>query len=145
MDEFKTPKRPLMTYYMIAIVALLLLNIFVFPLVNSRRITEVDYGTFMKMTEEKKIKEVELQSNQILFSDQDGALYKTGIMKDDSLVDRLYDSGITFSSEIVTQTSPLLSFLLSWLIPIGIFLLLGRIVRSRLQNKEIIYENNIFL
>lgn len=136
MDEFKTPRRPLMTYYLIALAVILFLNIFLFPLVNSGRIKQVDYGTFMKMTEENKIEEVELQTNQILFKDADGTVYRTGLMQDDDLVNRLYDAGVTFSSEIVTQTSPLLSFLLSWLIPIGIFLFLGRLVRNKLQNKE---------
>ena len=136
MDEFKTPRRPLMTYYLIALAIILLLNIFIFPLMNSRRIKQVDYGTFMNMTEEGKIEEVELQTNQILFTDKEDNVYKTGLMQDADLVNRLHDSGVTFSSQIVTQTSPLLSFLLSWLIPIVFFLFLGRLVRNKLQNKE---------
>ena len=133
----KKPKRPLMTYYLIAITVLLAANLFVIPAIMGQRVDKVDYGTFMDMTEAKNIGLVEIQSNQIVFTDKEKAqVYKTGLMDDPGLVDRLHSSGAEFSSEIVTQTSPLLSLLLSWLIPIVIFLALGRYMRSKLMDQE---------
>ncbi len=137
MNIPKRPKRPLTTYYLIAITLLLVINLFVIPAIMGQRVHEVDYGTFMDMTESGKIGLVEIQSNQIVFTDKEKTqIFKTGLMDDPGLVERLHDSGAEFSSEIVTQTSPLLSLLLSWLIPIGIFLALGRYMRSKLMDQE---------
>ena len=137
MNEIKTPKIPLMTYYFIVLAVVLIGNLFIGPMLANRAIKEVDYGTFMSMTNEKNIGLVEIKSNQIVFTDKDKKqVYKTGLMNDDGLVDRLYEAGATFSSEIVRQASPLLSFLLSWLVPIVMFMLLGRYLRSKMMDKE---------
>ena len=137
MNQIKTPKIPLMTYYLIALAVVLLGNLFIGPMLAERQIKEVDYGTFMGMTQKKEIGQVEVKSNQIIFTDKDhNQIYRTGLMNDAGLVDRLYDAGAEFSGEIVQQASPLLSFLLSWLIPIGLFLLLGRYLRSKIMDKE---------
>ena len=137
MNQIKTPKIPLMTYYLIALAVVLLGNLFIGPMLAERQIKEVDYGTFMGMTQKKEIGQVEVKSNQIIFTDKDhNQIYRTGLMNDAGLVDRLYDAGAEFSGEIVQQASPLLSFLLSWLIPIGLFLLLGRYLRSKMMDKE---------
>ena len=137
MKQIKKPKRPLATYYLIALIILLVLNIFVIPWISSQKIRKVDYGTFMTMTQEKNIGLVELQSNQIIFTDKNRTqIYRTGIMPDDGLVDRLYAAGAEFSGEIVEQASPFLSFLISWLLPIGIFLALGSYMRRKLNDKE---------
>ena len=134
MNQIKTPKIPLMTYYLIALAVVLLGNLFIGPMLAERQIKEVDYGTFMGMTQKKEIGQVEVKSNQIIFTDKDhNQIYRTGLMNDAGLVDRLYDAGAEFSGEIVQQASPLLSFLLSWLIPIGLFLLLGRYLRSKIR------------
>ena len=137
MQQMKTPKRPLAMYYLLALGIVLALNFILIPWFTSQRIKQVDYGTFMKMTEEKNIGLVEVKSNQILFTDKEQTqIYKTGLMKDDGLVDRLYAAGAEFSSEIVEQASPFLSFILSWLIPIGIFLALGSYMRKKLTDRE---------
>ena len=112
MNEVKTPKKPLVFYYGIAMVVLLLLNMLVMPLITQHQVEEVDYGTFIKMTENKEIGQVEIEDNQILFTNKDKSkIYKTGLLNDDGLVQRLYDSGAEFSGEIVEQMSPLMSFI----------------------------------
>ena len=137
MDHLKVPKRPFVTYYLIALAVLLILNLFVIPAINARRVQEVDYGTFMRMTDEKNIGLVEVQSNQIVFTDKEKTqIYKTGLMQDDGLVDRLYQADATFSGEIIQQASPFLSFLLTWLVPIALFMLLGRYMRNKMMDKE---------
>ena len=136
MKEYKNPKKPLIYYYLIAMVALLLFNGIVTPLLFQGQVKEVDYGTFMKMTEEKQIGQVELQSNQILFTGTDGkTIYRTGLMNDPGLTERLYEVGAVFASEIVRQTSPLLITLLTWIFPILLFMLLGRFVSKKLMDK----------
>ena len=118
MNEVKTPKKPLIFYYGIAMVVLLLLNMLVMPLITQHQVEEVDYGTFIKMTENKEIGQVEIEDNQILFTNKDKSkIYKTGLLNDDGLVQRLYDSGAEFSGEIVEQMSPLMSFIVSWVLP----------------------------
>ena len=113
MKEVKTPKKPLAIYYAIVLVILLVLNFVIVPWASERQIKEVDYGTFMSMTEEKNIGRVDVESNQILFTDKENTqVYKTGLMSDPNLTERLYDAGAQFSSEIVEQGSPVLSFLL---------------------------------
>ena len=119
MNEVKTPKKPLVFYYGIAMVVLLLLNMLVMPLITQHQVEEVDYGTFIKMTENKEIGQVEIEDNQILFTNKDKSkIYKTGLLNDDGLVQRLYDSGAEFSGEIVEQMSPLMSFIVSWVLPV---------------------------
>ena len=136
MKEVKTPKKPLAIYYAIVLLVLMLLNFVLAPWMNERQIKEVDYGTFMSMTEEKDIGRVDVESNQILFTDKDETqVYKTGLMNDPDLTQRLYDAGAQFSSEIVEQASPLMSFLLSFVLPIVLFVWLGNVMNRKLMEK----------
>ena len=136
MNEVKTPKKPLVFYYGIAMVVLLLLNMLVMPLMTQHRVEEVDYGTFIKMTENKEIGQVEIEDNQILFTNKDKSkIYKTGLLNDDGLVQRLYDSGAEFSGEIVEQMSPLMSFIVSWVLPVVLFVVLGQLLSRQLMKK----------
>lgn len=136
MNEVKTPKKPLIFYYGIAMVVLLLLNMLVMPLITQHQVEEVDYGTFIKMTENKEIGQVEIEDNQILFTNKDKSkIYKTGLLNDDGLVQRLYDSGAEFSGEIVEQMSPLMSFIVSWVLPVVLFVVLGQLLSRHLMKK----------
>ena len=136
MNEVKKPKKPLIYYYGIVLVALLLFNFLAVPWLSQRQVKEVDYGTFMTMTEEKQVGKVEVQDNQILFTDkEEKQVYKTGLMTDPDLVNRLKASGAEFSSEIQEQMSPVLSFLLSWLVPILFFVGIGQLMSKRMMSK----------
>ncbi|MGN0659994.1 MAG: ATP-dependent zinc metalloprotease FtsH [Emergencia sp.] len=136
MNEVKTPKKPLIYYYLIAIAILLLFNLLAMPYIQESQVKEVDYGTFMNMTEQHKIGQVEIQDNQILFTSKDGSkIYKTGIIEDPRLVDRLHESGAKFSGTIVRETSPMLSFLIFWILPIAVFIGLGQYMSKKLMNK----------
>ena len=136
MNEVKTPKKPLVFYYGIAMVVLLLLNMLVMPLITQHQVEEVDYGTFIKMTENKEIGQVEIEDNQILFTNKDKSkIYKTGLLNDDGLVQRLYDSGAEFSGEIVEQMSPLMGFIVSWVLPVVLFVVLGQLLSRQLMKK----------
>ena len=136
MKEVKTPRKPLAIYYAIVLLMLLLLNFVLLPWMEERQIKEVDYGTFMTMTEEKNIGRVDIESNQIIFTDKDETqVYKTGLMNDTGLTDRLYDAGATFSSEIVEQSSPVLSFLIWFVLPIILFSAIGNQMNKKLMEK----------
>ena len=136
MKEVKQPKKPLIFYYLIVILALMLFNALVMPWFTQGQIQEVDYGTFMDMTKAKEIGLVEVQDNQILFTDKDETtVYKTGVMFDPGLVDRLDESGATFSQEIVEEMSPLTTILLSWILPMVIFIGLGQFMSKKLMSK----------
>mgnify|MGYP000364926590 CR=1 FL=1 len=136
MKEVKTPKKPLAIYYTVVLLVLLLLNLVLVPWMSERQVKEVDYGTFMSMTEEKNIGRVDIESNQIIFTDKDETqVYRTGLMDDPSLTERLYDAGAAFSSEIVEQTSPILSFLLWFVLPIVLFTALGNFMNKKLMEK----------
>ena len=136
MKEVKTPKKPLAVYYAIVLVLLMLLNFVFVPWLSERQIQEVDYGTFMSMTENSEIGKVDVQDNQILFTNKDNTqIYKTGLMNDPNLTQRLYDSGAEFSSEIVEQASPVVSFLVSFVLPIVIFVALGNYMNKKLMEK----------
>ena len=136
MKEVKQPKKPLIFYYLVVILALMLFNALVMPWFTQGQIQEVDYGTFMDMTKAKEIGLVEVQDNQILFTDKDETtIYKTGVMFDPGLVDRLDESGATFSQEIVEEMSPLTTILLSWILPMVIFIGLGQFMSKKLMNK----------
>ena len=136
MNEVKSPKKPLVYYYAIVILVILALNFLAVPWLSQRQVKEVDYGTFMTMTENQEIGRVEVQNNQILFTNKDDSqVYKTGLMNDPDLIYRLKDSGAEFSSEIVEQMSPFLSFLLTWLLPIVFFVALGQFMLKRMTNK----------
>ena len=135
MQEIKKPKKPLIFYYVIVMLILLLFNFLAMPWLAQRQVQEMDYGTFMTMTKEKNIGEVEVQEqeNQIIFTDKDKQhIYKTGMMPDPDLTDRLYDSGAVFTSEIIKQTDPLLSILLSWILPIVVFILIGQYISRKI-------------
>ena len=136
MKEVKTPRKPLAIYYAIVLLMLLLLNLVLLPWMEERQIKEVDYGTFMTMTEEKNIGRVDVESNQIIFTDKDETqVYKTGLMNDTGLTERLYDAGATFSSEIVEQSSPVLSFLIWFVLPIILFSAIGNQMNKKLMEK----------
>ena len=136
MKEVKSPKKPLIFYYIIAILVVFLFNAIVTPLLNHARVTEVDYGTFMKMTEEKNIGKVEINSTEIIFTDKDNAkIYKTGVMNDPGLTERLYDCGAVFSQNIEKTMSPLLSFFLTVILPILLFALLGQYMAKKLMSQ----------
>lgn len=136
MNEVKTPKKPLLYYYSIALLLLLLFNFLAMPRIAERRVQEVDYGTFMTMAENKEIGQVEVQEteNRIVFTNKDGtAVYKTGMMPDNDLTARLYESGAIFNGEIIEQADPLVSILVSWVLPIVIFVTLGNYMTKRMM------------
>ena len=137
MKEVKSPKKPLIFYYGIALLVIVLFNVIVSPLLVKARVTEVDYGTFMSMIEQKKIGNVEVDDDQIIFTDKDDAkkIYKTGAMNDPTLTQRLYDSGAKFSKDIKTTTSPLVSFLLTFVLPLIIFIGLGQYMGKKLMEQ----------
>lgn len=136
MNEVKKPKRPLLFYWGIALAVLLLINFLLVPRMSQRRVQDVDYGTFMTMTEENNIGQVEVQEQQILFTDKSGEnIYRTGRMDDPGLTERLHNSGAKFAQEIVEETSPWVSFLLSWIVPILLFFFMGRWLSRQLMKK----------
>ena len=137
MKEVKSPKKPLIFYYGIALLVIVLFNVIVSPLLVKARVTEVDYGTFMSMIEQKKIGNVEVDDDQIIFTDKDDAkkIYKTGAMNDPTLTQRLYDSVAKFSKDIETTTSPLVSFLLTFVLPLIIFIGLGQYMGKKLMEQ----------
>ena len=136
MNEVKKPKKPLMIYYALVLIVLLLINMLLVPYLAEKQVKEVDYGTFMEMTENKEIGQVEISDNEILFTDKSGNnYYKTGVISDDGLVDRLYQSGAQFSSEIVQQMSPLMNLLLTLILPLVIFIGLGQWMSKKLMQK----------
>ena len=136
MNEVKKPRKPLMFYYGVAMVIILLFNLFAMPMLQSAVVTEVDYGTFMTMTQEKNIGKVEIQYNQIIFTDKaDETIYKTGVMNDPNLTERLYNAGAVFASPIAKEASPIMSFLMSWILPMVIFILLGQVLSRWMMKK----------
>ena len=136
MKEVKPPKKPLIYYYGVALAVLLLINFLLVPLVARHAVQEVDYGTFMTMTENKEIGQVEVEDNQIIFTNKDGSkVYKTGPMNDPDLTQRLYDAGAEFTRDIVEETSPLLSFVLTWILPIIIFIAIGQLMTKKLTDR----------
>lgn len=133
MKEVKSPKKPLIYYYVIVLLVLAAFNFFVSPLLLSRQVTEVDYGTFMSMTEKKNIGRVEIEDSQIIFTDKNNDnIYKTGVMDDPNLTERLYQSGATFSKDIEQTMSPIMSFLLTFILPMVIFVVLGQYLGKKL-------------
>ncbi len=136
MDEIKKPKKPLIFYYVIVLLVIYLFNALMVPLFAGYRVKEVDYGTFMTMTENSEIGQVEVQDNQIIFTDKDNSkIYKTGVMNDPNLVSRLHESGAVFAKEIQKEMSPLLSILLTWILPIVIFIGIGQFMSKKLIDK----------
>ena len=136
MNEVNRPRKPLLIFYIAVLLILFLWNSMIVPMVAEQEIEEVDYGTFMTMTEKNQIGKVQIGSNKILFTNKDGSkTYKTGIMNDPDLVNRLHASGAEFTSEIVEEMSPAASFLLNWLLPIIIFVVLGQYLSRRMMDK----------
>ena len=141
MNEVKTPKKPLIVYYAIAILVVLLINTLLVPMVSQARVKYVDYNTFIQMTEEDKISEVQVQDNQIVFitkedeANKNAVYYRTGKMDDPELTSRLSEHGVRFDKEIVEETSPLLSFLLSFVFPIVLFIALGQLLTRQMMKR----------
>ena len=136
MNEVKKPRRSLLFYYFVVMLVLVLFNTILMPIFNSWEIKQVDYGTFISMTEKGEVGLVEVQDNQIIFTDKDKeTIYKTGKMDDPGLTERLYASGAEFSGEIVEETSPILTMLLSWLLPIILFVALGQFLSRKMMDK----------
>ena len=138
MQEVKKPRKPLIYYYIIVLAVLLIFNFLFMPWAAERRVTEVGYDRFIEMTEEKDVGQVEInqEDNEIVFTDKDGsAIYKTGMVDDPDLTRRLYDSGAKFSGQIVEQMSPILSILLSWILPVVIFIAIGQYMSRKLMKK----------
>lgn len=135
MQEVKPPKKPLLYYYCIAMLVLLVLNAFLFPRLMSAQVEEVGYNTFMEMMEKQQIAQVQIESNQIIFSDKNSptGFYKTGPMEDPALVDRLYASGATFGTEIVKQQPFLVTFLLTWILPIIVMVAIGQFAMRKMM------------
>ena len=136
MNEVKQPRKPLIYYYLIVMTIVVLFNLLAMPMIAGMQVKEVDYGTFMAMTEEQNIGEVDIQYNQIVFTDKEKTqVYKTGLVEDPNLTERLYAAGAVFSSEIVEETSPFLSFLLTWILPIAIFSFIGQRMSRKMMDK----------
>lgn len=138
MNEVKKPRKPLIYYYTIVLIAIILFNFLAMPLISGARVKEVDYGTFITMTQNKEVGKVEIQAqeNQIVFTDKDEKqIYKTGMVDDPDLTQRLYDSGAQFSGEIIEQMSPLLNIFLTWILPILIFVGIGQFMYKKLMEK----------
>ena len=136
MNEVKKPKKPLIFYYVLVLLILLLFNFLAMPWLMQRQVQQVDYGTFLEMAENKELGQVEVQqqTNQILFTNKDNTvIYKTGMMPDPDLTQRLTDSGAVFSGEIIEQADPLLSFLLTWVLPLVIFVAIGQWMYKRMM------------
>ncbi|MGN0275781.1 MAG: ATP-dependent zinc metalloprotease FtsH [Hominisplanchenecus sp.] len=136
MQEVKTPKKPFIYYLLIAATILVLLNTLVFPNVLKRQVQEVGYNVFMQMTDRHEIGSVNITQTEILFTNKDNTeIFKTGIINDPGLVDRLYDAGATFSTEITEEMSPLLYVLVGYVLPIVIFMLIGRLLSKKMMDK----------
>ena len=138
MKQVQKPKKPIIFYYVIALIVILLLNLLLFPRLLEPKVTEVDYEKFLQMVDNNEISEVQIQSNEIIFSDKSSPAnyYKTGVMNDYKLVDRLYEAGITeFGTPIIEQMSPLMEFLLTWVIPIVVMVALGQWLMKRMTSK----------
>lgn len=138
MKQVQKPKKPMIFYYVIALAVILLLNLLLFPRLLEPKVTEVDYGKFLQMVDNREVSEVQIQSSEIIFSDKSSPAnyYKTGVMNDYKLVDRLYEAGITeFGTPIIEQMSPLMEFLLTWVIPIVVMVALGQWLMKRMTSK----------
>ena len=137
MKEVKSPKKPLIFYYGIVLLILIVFNVVLTPMLSMKQVKEVDYGTFMSSIEDKKISDVQVEDNQILFTEKDNknTVYKTGIMDDPTLTERLFKSGATFAKEIDTQMSPVASFLLTGVLPLIIFIALGQYMGRKMMEQ----------
>ena len=140
MNEVQKPKKPLVFYYLIVLAVLLFINTLLVPWIAKQQIIEVDYSTFMTMTENKEIGGVQIEYNQILFTDKENTtVYKTGVLDDPNLVTRLHASGAEFRSEIIEEASPLLSFLISWILPMVFFIIIGQFLSRRMMSSHLLF------
>lgn len=137
MKEVKQPKKPIIMYYLIAMGVLMLLNSFLFPKLLQQNVESVDYGTFLKMLDKKEVSMVQMEKDYIYFTDKSETpkYYETAIFSDARLVDRLYESGCTFGRVVEKQMSPILSFLLTWIFPVIIFIVVGQLLSRMLMKK----------
>ena len=136
MKEVKHPKKQIIYFYIALILCLMAFNVLAVPSMSEQSVKEVDYGTFMKMTENSQIGEVQIESNEILFTNKDGSkTYKTGVMNDPNLTDRLYKSGATFATDIQQTMSPLSQILLYWILPLLLFIWLGQVMSKKMMDK----------
>ena len=138
MQEVKKPRKPLISYYIIVLAVLLLFNFIFMPWAAERQVQEVGYDTFMEMTEDENIGKVQIdqQENEVLFTNKDGdKIYKTGMVEDPGMTERLYNSGAEFSGQIIEQMSPILSFVLTWILPVAIFIGIGQYMSKKLMNR----------
>lgn len=137
MDKVKSPKKPIILYYIIALVVLMLINSWIVPAIYQRQIVPVDYGTFIQMTESGDVDKAEIKAseNYILFTNKEGKIFKTGMVSDPDLSDRLYQNKVSYYGEVIEQASPLASFLLSWIFPIFIFIALGQILSKQMTKR----------
>ncbi len=136
MNELKKPKKSILFYYLIALAIIFVLNLLIMPSVQQRSIKEVDYGTFIQMTENKEISNVVIEENKVLFTDKHDNIYKTGLISSDAnLVERLSDSGAKFQTEIIEETSPILSFIVSWILPFALIFIFGQIMTKQISKK----------
>ena len=137
MHEVQKPKKPLYYYYGVAMLILMCFNLLAMPYMAEKQVKNIDYGTFMTMTDDKDIGRVEIQSNQIIFTDKaEKNIYKTGPLNDPGLVVRLHEAGAKFEGQIIKQMSPVLNILLSWIIPIGIFFLIGQYMSKKMMDRS---------
>lgn len=138
MKAIKPPKKPLIYYYVVILLVILLLNTFIFPAIFNLSVKDVDYGTFLTMVEEGKVAQVEIEDNYIMFTPVDTnkvKAYRTGLVDDPKLVDRLHAANVEFTKVIPRETSPLVSFLISWILPLLIFIAIGQFFMKKLQNR----------
>ena len=138
MQEVKKPRKPLIYYYVIVLAVLLLFNFLFMPWAAERQVQEVGYDTFIEMTEKEEIGQVQInqEDNEVIFTNKEGnQIYKTGMVEDPGMTERLYASGAEFSGQIIEQMSPVLSFILSWILPIAIFIGIGQYMSRKLMNR----------
>lgn len=133
MKEVKSPRKPLIYYYLIILAVILVFNLVITPLMIKKQVTEVDYGTFMTMIKDKNIGEVQVEDSEILFTDKDNKkIYSTGAMNDPTLTQRLYESGAKFTKEVEKQSSPLMSLFMTVVLPLLIFIGIGQYMSKKL-------------
>ena len=138
LKEVKPPRKPIIFYYGIILLVIILLNAFVFPMISNQFIKDVDYGTFLTMVEDGEVAEVQIEGNYINFTTKNGTennVYRTGVIDDPQLVERLHNENIQFSKVIPREMSPLLSFLMFWILPLVIFILIGRYFSKKMMEK----------
>lgn len=139
MNEVKKPKKPLISYYCIVLLILILFNSLAMPWLMEHQIKDVDYGTFIQMTEDGQVGRVNIkeQSNTIVFTDkEEKTIYQTAMVDDPDLTDRLYQAGVSFYGEEIKQTSPIISFLMTWILPLLIFGVIGELLARQLMKKQ---------